>query len=274
MIATLLLLVTLTDIRAATQSHLQAMTTIRAKVSDRRVQRLSGATTADKHAQHGLYVDDYWWGLLRDSQRWLLTESPPSARPASLIIDKDGRYVVVQEWLWESRCIWSEPKRQLVPCHGELYTEGPHIRQIVQRVAGVIISVTYDWYELKARRLLPTTLTMTRGTQQLTIKWSEYEEWGASVQVKEWESDDDSGKGGIRIGNVPERGVLGNGTRSSVEGGQSSVSNVDDESRNERIAVVSDSQSSSDALVSKPHGTLTTQRLHRSWWQRLLRITK
>lgn len=170
----LVAVITMADIRAASQQHLMHLQTIRAKSNNSRVELLGGKESTMPAPKRGLYVKDYWFGLLRDSQRWLLTPKSP------------------YKWAWKSQCTWIEGKqRQLVSCEGEVFVEGANIRRIVQRISttkGIAtVTMDYDWVQLKQKRLVPTKLTIARGKEFTTVTWGAYEEFGATAVVKEWD---------------------------------------------------------------------------------------
>jgi hypothetical protein len=144
--------------------------------------------------QQGIKPGTEWYTLLQSSQLWRL-------------IPQGDHYI------YSDTCRWTERRRSLwsadsdwdgwLPCEGEVYVDGPNVTRITQRlhpddqrlVKGVCFDITYEFVELKEKRLLPAHMTMSAEFRNgrnyiLDIKWTDYTEFGTDVVMKEVDADE------------------------------------------------------------------------------------
>ena len=188
-------------IKEQTQRNLMAMTNISATQlvnGDRyRVAMFGNRQVFNREIsfpRQGIKPGDEWYTLLQSSQLWKL-----SPQGDHYTYSDTCRWTERRRSLWSADSDWDG----LVPCDGEVYVDGPNITRITQRlhpdhrrlVKTAFFDITYEFVDLKDKRLLPTHMTMSAEFRNgrnysLDIKWIDYKEFGAEVVLKEIDPDE------------------------------------------------------------------------------------
>lgn len=175
------------EIKLQAYVHLSAMDNVvateRVRGSQSQSYRIAvyrGRLHADRPYPKGLYVDQAWYSLLKDSLRWNW-------------IPKDHYFT------YSDTCLWTEMGRQeRVPCSGEVFVQGNDVRSVTQTLSvgkgrmypTVRMTVDYEFFQLGERRLLPARMTLEGGNEKLSVTWINYREFRASSEVVAIDEDD------------------------------------------------------------------------------------